>query len=119
MVRILWVGTTRNGFSMASLADAMCSSSGQVTSAVVGEGLTPTFNLPRSRLRRVSLSSWVPAAAASASAARVLLLVLPVPQYKLMVVRCVVCVRCVSGMCLWDGIEEAGWVGFYVVIPTS
>jgi hypothetical protein len=65
------------------------------------------------------LSSWVPAAAASASAARVLLLVLPVPQYKLMVVRCVVCVRCVCGMCLWDGIEEAGWVGFYVVIPTS
>ena len=83
-------GTTRNGVSMASLADATCSSSGYVASAAVGEGLTSTVNLPRSRLRIVVLSSWVPAATASASAARVVLLVLPAPQPQLMVVRCVV-----------------------------
>ena len=89
--------TTRYGCSMACRASATCSSSGHVPSAAVGEGLTtPTVILPMSRLIRVSLSSWVPAAAASASAARVLLLVLPAPQPQLMVVWCVVCVvRCV------------------------
>jgi hypothetical protein len=86
-------GTTRYGCSMACQASATCSSSGHVPSAAVGEGLTPTVNLPMSRLRRVSLSSWVPAAAASASAARVVLLVLPALHLHLMVVWCVVCGR--------------------------
>ena len=83
-------GTTRNGFSMACLANATCSSSGHVASAAaVGEGLTSTVILPMSMLRRVALSICVPAAAASFLAARVVLLVLPAPQPQLMVVRCV------------------------------
>jgi hypothetical protein len=52
----------------------MCSLSGHVASAAVGEGLTSTVILPMSMLLRVALSSWVPAAAASFSAARVVLL---------------------------------------------
>ena len=83
-------GTTRNGFSMACLASATCSSSGHVASAAVGEGLTPTVILPMSMSIRVALSSWVPAAAASFSAAWVVLLVLPAPQPQLRVARCVV-----------------------------
>jgi hypothetical protein len=101
-------GITRNGFSMACRASATCSSSGHVASAAVGERLTPTVILPMSMSIRVSLSSWVPAAAASFSAARVVLLVLPVPQPQLMVVRCVWCGR------MWS---EEGGVAAYVSTP--
>ena len=101
-------GITRNGFSMACRASATCSSSGHVASAAVGEGLTPTVILPMSMSIRVSLSSWVPAAAASFSAARVVLLVLPVLQPQLMVVRCVLCGR------MWS---EEGGVAAYVSTP--
>ncbi len=83
-------GITRNGFSMACRSSATCSSSAHVLSAAMGEGLTPTVILPMNMLIRVALSGWVPAAAASFSAARVVLLVLPVPQPQLMVVRCAV-----------------------------
>ena len=65
-------GITRNGF--ACQASVMCSLSGHVASAAVGEGLTSTVILPMSMSLRVALSSWVPAAAASFSAARVVLL---------------------------------------------
>ena len=97
VVPVLWVGDYVKRVLEACRASATCSSSGHVTSAAVGEGLTPTVNLPRSRLRRVSLSSWVPAVAASASATRVVLLVLPPLQPQLMVVRCVLCGRTICG----------------------
>jgi hypothetical protein len=46
-------GIMRNGFSMVCRASATCSSSGHVASAAVGEGLTPTVNLPMSKSMRV------------------------------------------------------------------
>jgi len=60
-------GITRNGFSMACRASAMCSSSGHVALAAVGEGLTPTVILPMSKSMRVAFLIFVPAVAASFS----------------------------------------------------